>query len=682
MKKVLLFFALFMGLFATSWAYDFSAISPSGHTLFYNIISGGVEVINQNEYIYYTNPPTGALIIPSSVVYNGNTYSVIRIGGGAFIYCFDLTSVTIPNSVTSIGSYAFEGCISLTSVTIPNSVTSIGSYAFEGCSSLASVSISNSVTSIGSYAFKYCSSLTSVTIPNSVTSIDSGAFIYCSGLTSVTIPNSVTSIGFSAFTYCSSLASVSIPNSVTSIGIGAFEDCSSLTSVTIPNSVTSINSNTFARCSNLASVSIPNSVTSIGIGAFKGCSGLSSVTIPNAVKIIGEKAFYGCSNLATVNYYADSCTYAGYESGNSLYLPFGSSCTGLTTVNVGANVKVLPDYLFAYCRNLANVNLPNTLKYIGKYTLSNTSINTITIPNSVNRISDAAFWRCYNLTNVTLPNTLSEIGSAAFQDDTNLVSINIPTSLTHIRKNLFRRCYNLPSIDLSHVIKVDSTAFIACRNITSLTIPSNITDIAYGAFASCTGLTEITFESRIPPTIGDSAFINVPSSTPVYIPCGTLALYAARLPYLSNFVENTFTFSAVSEDDNKGTVQVLNEPTCTNPNAVLNAIPASGYRFDHWRTGSTQNPYSLTVTTDTVITAYFVSEGGTEGIEDINADGVNINVKDGRIVVDGTTEEYRIYDITGRIVVHGRGSEVASLLPCGVYLVKVGLRPARKVVIL
>ena len=43
----------------------------------------------------------------------------------------ELTSVTIPNSVTSIGGYAFH-FNHLTSVTIPSSVTSIGEYAFEG----------------------------------------------------------------------------------------------------------------------------------------------------------------------------------------------------------------------------------------------------------------------------------------------------------------------------------------------------------------------------------------------------------------------------------------------------------------------------------------------------------------------------------------------------------------------
>ena len=68
--------------------------------------------------------------IPASVKYNGQTYSVTRIGNWAFASCSSLTSVTIPNSVTSIGNSAFASCSSLTSVTIPNSVTSIGSYAF------------------------------------------------------------------------------------------------------------------------------------------------------------------------------------------------------------------------------------------------------------------------------------------------------------------------------------------------------------------------------------------------------------------------------------------------------------------------------------------------------------------------------------------------------------------------
>ncbi|WP_461255891.1 leucine-rich repeat domain-containing protein [Treponema sp. R80B11-R83G3] len=88
--------------------------------------------------------------IPSNIL----NIPVIEIGFQAFSICYNLTSVTIPNSVTSIGDYAFSGC-GLASVTIPNSVTSIGDYAFSGCTSLASVTFAtgSNITDFGNNAF-------------------------------------------------------------------------------------------------------------------------------------------------------------------------------------------------------------------------------------------------------------------------------------------------------------------------------------------------------------------------------------------------------------------------------------------------------------------------------------------------------------------------------------------------
>ena len=172
----------------------------------YEVIDdNSVKVARQNSFDI-----SGSVVIPSTVTYNGTTYSV-----------------------TSIGESAYSGCSGLTSVTIPNSVTSIGTNAFSGCSGLTSVNIGTGVTSIGESAFYNCS-MTSVTIPNSVTYIGEYAFLSCSGLTSVTIGNSLTSIGYSAFYECINLSSlISLATVPPTIGNEAFP-YPNICTVTVP----------------------------------------------------------------------------------------------------------------------------------------------------------------------------------------------------------------------------------------------------------------------------------------------------------------------------------------------------------------------------------------------------------------------------------------------------------------
>ena len=224
------------------------------------------------------------------------------IGDYAFNYCYSLTNITIPDTVTSIGTYAFYFCYSLASITIPNTVTSIETYVFYGCYSLASITIPNTVTSIGTNAFYNCYSLVSVTIPGTVTSIGSGAFYNCYSLDSVTILDGVTSIGTNAFVSCYSLTSITIPDTMTSIGNGAFNGCRSLASIIIPGTVTSIEDSAFYNCFSLDSVTILDGVTNIGNGAFYSCYSLASITIPDTVTNIKANAFSYCYGMAEYHF--------------------------------------------------------------------------------------------------------------------------------------------------------------------------------------------------------------------------------------------------------------------------------------------------------------------------------------------------------------------------------------------
>lgn len=109
MKRI--FAILFAAMLASqAWAYDFSAASQNGQTLYYNITSSAepytVEVVCP-EYGYSGYEiPSGNLIIPETVFNGEITYPVTSIGSYAFSNCSGLTSITIPNTVTSIGSNA------------------------------------------------------------------------------------------------------------------------------------------------------------------------------------------------------------------------------------------------------------------------------------------------------------------------------------------------------------------------------------------------------------------------------------------------------------------------------------------------------------------------------------------------------------------------------------------------
>lgn len=614
MKKQLLMFMVALMTVATvmSQNYDFSAVAPSGQTLYYKIENGKVQVTRQNSsYPFYSTYPTGELTIPSNVTYNGTSYSVTSIGNETFRGCTGLTSVTIPESVTNIGHYAFRGCSGLISVQFNAvSCSSAGSdnySAFPGCYNITNFTFGDNVTTIPSYLCGYLTGLTSVTIPNSVTSIGQDAFRSCTGLTTVAIGNSVINIGPSAFISCTGLTSVMIGNSVSSIDEYAFSDCTGLTEVNYTGTIAQWCGINFVNyqsnptsCSHSLNIDgvpvvnlvIPEGMTEIKQYVFSGLTNLASVTIPKSLTSIGTYAFRYCTGLTSVQFNAVNCNVDSYNNGK----PF-LGCDNLINFSFGDSVPTIPDRL---CMEMSG------------------------------------------LTSVTIPNSVTSIGQYAFSGCDHLTNISFGSGLQSINANAFSGC--------SQVVRIKSFAATA-------------------------------------PTVQSNTFSGLNNDVIVNVPCGYAPAYENAAYWHSFDIQEEFpyTFSATTRDPSRGTVQIINTPTCDNAEAEILANPYHGYNFVRWSDGSTDNPHYIVVTQDTIVQAIFLADGETDGIDDVYSDGTNAWSFNGRIYVsiDGMpAEEFRVYDITGREVLHATHADGTSALPGGVYLVRVGTLPARRVVVI
>ena len=520
--------------------------------------------------------------------------------------CYNITSDSEPYTVGVTN--APDNYYLLTEVKIPDTVyyngksyivTEVGREAFKA-SPLTSVTIPNSVKYLRYNSFAYCSSLSSIIIPKSVEEIQSAAFMGCDALKVVTIENGLKKISNDVFHGCSALSSIIIPNTVTTIGEYAFRGCESLSSITLSDSLQSIERYTFMYCPSLTSITIPNSVTSIGTRAFEDCSSLTAITIPNSVIYIGSRAFDGCSALTVPLYNANCFAYMPISYSGAYSIPEG--------------IKQIAGGAFADCFDLTS----------------------ITIPNSVNTIGSSAFIGCSSLTTITIPNGITSIEGNIFDSCSSLSSITIGCNVTNIQNSAFNRCPSLSSIvwnakncaDASrynfapfYYIQSQITSFTlgdSVKNIpaylcygmsklTSMTIPHSVTKIGSDAFHGCTGLTSITSLAETPPSCSDYTFWGVNESIPIYVPCEKVTTYQATYGWdrFTNIQEPLADYSITVnvKDNNMGSAKVDFNTFCEG--SQISATANYGHHFVKWSNGSADNPYTLELTQDTILTAEF-----------------------------------------------------------------------------
>lgn len=189
-------------------------------------------------------------------------------------------------------------------------------------------------------------------------------------------------------------------------------------------------------------VSILNDIENIGEKAFLDCTGITSVNIGPNIKSIGLAAFACCPRLKTVYWWAENCT----EAGNGSYPIFGEypeteiasmQNTAITQVTIGSNVESLPAYAFTKCKSLSSIAIPNSVTAVGNALLEFSGITSASTGNGLQTISPYMFNNCSNLQKVKLGSRVSTISDHAFQACTSLERLAVPSYLNRIQDNAF-----------------------------------------------------------------------------------------------------------------------------------------------------------------------------------------------------------------------------------------------------
>jgi len=514
----------------------------------------------------------------------GQDLGVEIISSRTFQNCTNITSVTIPDTVTVIEDYVFDGCTGLTTVAFPQTLTSLGSYAFQDCSSLITVDLPDSLTTISSYAFHKCTALATVAFPQTLTAIGSSAFRNCTALTTVDLPDSLTTISSYAFYNCTALTTVAFSQTLTSLGSSAFRNCTALTAVDLPDSLTTISSYAFYRCTGLTTVDFPDTLTTIGSNAFYSCTSLTAVIFPGTLINIDNSAFYGCRKLIEVDLPDVLTTIGEYAF---------QKCTGLETVSFSNALTSLGKYAFQGCISLTAADLPETLTSLGQYAFQGcTGLTTADLSSGLTTIDAYVFQGCGNLVTVTLPASLTSIGDYAFQECTSLETVAIPETLTTIGQYAFQGCTGLTTADLSGgLTSIGIYAFQGCTSLTAVDLPETLTSLGQYAFQGCTGLTTADLSSGLT-TISDYAFRGCTSLVTLTLPekLTTIGQYA---------FQGCSKLAAVTLPDTLTTIQAYAFSECVGLTAI--EFPAElktigNYAFHYCRklTGTLKIPEQVT----------------------------------------------------------------------------------------
>ena len=269
-------------------------------------LNDGLQKIDRNAFAAsaLTEIPT----LPASLTYLG-------------FYAFaetNITSLTLPDTLTTIGHGIVASCYYLESMNVPSQwysadyptklITYFTGYFFGNTEDsenpelriplyanrypyFESITVRGDMEKLPTYAFFQVESLKSVELTGTFTKIGDNAFMNCYALESVVIPDTVTAVGETIFAGCESLKELSMPlagNMTLESLFGNIKPPLESVRIYTSGKITAM----FRNCYSLKKIVIEGNVTEIGKEAFYSSRVLTDLTLPASVTHIEDIFIY------------------------------------------------------------------------------------------------------------------------------------------------------------------------------------------------------------------------------------------------------------------------------------------------------------------------------------------------------------------------------------------------------
>ena len=159
--------------------------------------------------------------------------------------------------------------------------------------------------------------------------------------------------------------------------------------------------------------------------------------LPETITKIGDKAFWQCYNLKEINLPKHVTSYEAFP-----YLGIGM---------MG---------VFFNCYNINKLVIPDEVKEIGEYSLSQAGYHEVVLSKNLTEIPRGAFFNCRFFEQVEIPEGVRVLRRECFAHCHNLREVVIPSSMQSIKTSAFSQCESLETVIIkSDNVRIDISAF-------------------------------------------------------------------------------------------------------------------------------------------------------------------------------------------------------------------------------